>query len=79
MSLTSSDKAWITLFSGVIGYNVWCEDGCTLSERADDYVLAHRWLVRAFAYTLTAHVTNTIPNRFDPVHWGFVALRRIGR
>jgi hypothetical protein len=79
VSLEPVDYAWMSVGGIVLGWNLLCKDGCTMSERADDYVLAHRGLVLAFAYTLTAHVTNTIPNRMDPIHWGFVALRRIRR
>jgi hypothetical protein len=77
--MTSTDRAWVTLGLGVIGWNLMCEEGCTFSERMDEWLTAHPVATRAGVLVLTAHLINAVPNRLDPVHWGFVALRRIRR
>lgn len=79
MSLTSADRAWITLGVGVLGYDICCAEGQTLSEGADAMMLRHPWLVRGVAFVLAAHVCNLVKSDYDPLHWGFVALRRIRR
>jgi hypothetical protein len=73
----SSDAAWIALGVGVVSFDVVCEE--TMSEAADRYMLRHPWWVRGVAFALAAHCCNLYPDRFDVVHLGFVALRRIGR
>jgi hypothetical protein len=77
--MTSADRAWVVLGLGVLGYDVFCEPGETMSEGADRYMLRHPWLVRGVAFILAAHVCNMAPSRYDPLHLGFVALRRIRR
>lgn len=77
--MTPADRAWIALGVGVIGYDVFCQEGQTLSEAADRYMLRHPWLVRGAAFALAAHVCNLVPARFDPIHLGFFAIRRLSR
>lgn len=71
-----SDWAWVTLGVGVLGYDVLCDDGDTMSEAADRYMLRHPWLVRSVAFALAAHVCNLVHPRYDVVHVLFVTLRR---
>lgn len=75
MALQPSDRAWITLGAGVLAWNVYCDDGGTLSEACDRYLLRHPWLVRGVAFALAAHVCNLVSPRFDVIHLGFAAMR----
>lgn len=77
--MTSADRAWLTLGLGVVGYDLFCVEGQTLSEGADAAMLHHPWLVRCVAFALAAHVCNLVSPQYDPLHLGFVALRRIRR
>lgn len=77
--MTSADRAWIVLGVGVLGYDVLCEPGETMSEGADRYMMRHPWLVRGVAFILAAHVCNIVKPEYDIIHLGFVALRRIRR
>ncbi len=60
-----------------MAYDCLCRPGDTMSEAADRYMVRHPWLVRVVAFTLTAHVCNLVPDRFDPVHWLFEAKQRL--
>lgn len=73
--MTPADRAWLTLGTGILAYDLLAPPGETLSEGADRYMLRHRWLVRGVAFALTAHVCNLIPNRFDPIHRLFLTAR----
>lgn len=77
--MKSSDRAWITLVAGVVGWNLWCEDGMTFSERMDDYLIARPVLTRLVVTVVAAHLINATAPRYDVIHVGFVALRRISR
>lgn len=71
-----SDWAWVALGVGVLGYDILCPEGDTMSEAADRYMLRHPWLVRVVAFALAAHVANAVHPRYDVVHVVFVNLRR---
>lgn len=71
-----SDRAWIVLGASILAWDVTCSDGQTLSEAADRYLLRHPWLVRCVAFAVAAHLSNTVPDRWDVVHWLFVSTRR---
>ena len=73
--MRASDRAWIAIGVGVLSWDLACEDGDTLSEACDRYMIHHPWLVRGVAFALAAHVCNLVPDRFDPVHWCFTATR----
>lgn len=72
-----SDMAWIALGVGVLAYDALCEEGDTMSEAVDRYMLRHPWLVRVIASAVTAHVCNMVPPRWDVVHRLFQLSRRI--
>lgn len=74
--LDPSDKAWITLGAGVLLYDLMANEGMTLSEGADKYMVHHPWWTRAVGVALAAHVCNMIPNQWDPVHGLFLLCRR---
>ncbi|KLO25917.1 hypothetical protein ABW16_21675 [Mycolicibacter heraklionensis] len=71
-----ADRAWLVLATGVVAYDLAAPDGETLSEGADRYLLAHRWLTRGAAFVVTLHCCNLFPIAFDPLHHLFALLRR---
>lgn len=77
MKLEPADKAWIAIGVGVLGFDVLCGEGGTLSEACDRYMQHHPWLVRTVAFLLAAHVCNVVKPEWDPVHWAFKAKRLI--
>ena len=74
-----ADRAWIALGVGVIAYDVTCPPGETLSEGVDRYLVSHRRLVYATTLTLVIHLCNLCSPAIDPVHWGFVGMRKLRR
>ena len=77
--MKSADWEWCALGAGVLGYDILCEEGQTLSEGADAMMLRHPWAVRVTAFVLAAHVCNLVKSDYDPVHWMFVGMRRLRR
>lgn len=74
-----SDAAWVALGVGVLSYDLLAPAGETMSEGADRYMLRHPWLVRGVAFALAGHCCNLLPDRYDPLHHAFAAVRRINR
>ncbi len=66
-------RAWCALGVGVVGYDVACPAGETLSEGADRFIGRHPYLARALVAVVALHVANTIPPSCDPIHRLFVA------
>lgn len=71
-----ADRGWIAIAAFVLVFNMAAEDGETLSEGADRYMLSHRWLTRGVAGALVCHVCNVVPPKYDFIHWAFLFARR---
>lgn len=71
------DTAWVVLGAGILAYELAAVPDELMSDAADRWMVRHPWLVRAVAFTVAAHVANTIPNTLDPLHWLFRAKRLI--
>ena len=65
----------MALAAYVIGYNVCARDDEMLSEAADRYMMRHPWMTRVVALLIAMHVTNAVPDKFDPIHWLFWGKR----
>ena len=74
--MTPADRAWICIGLGVLGWDICCEEGGTLSEAADRWMLHHPWMVRSVAFAIAGHVCNLYPQKLDAIHWLFVLSRR---
>ena len=72
-----ADKAWLGLAVGVLAYEIVAAEGELLSEAADRYMLAHPWWTRAVVASIGLHLCNAVPERFDVLHWLFVAKHRL--
>lgn len=73
----NANRAWLILAAGVIGYDLWCKPGETLSEGADKWILKHPWLARLGLGVVAVHVANLVPAKADPIHLGFNAAKRL--
>lgn len=75
MALQPEDYACLALAVGVVGWNVCAPPGHTISEGCDRYLAANRVVTELVLASLYLHVSNRIPNRFDPIHHLFVATQ----
>ena len=66
--MRSSDRAWLTLATGVLAYEVRCGQGELLSQAADRYRHRHPVLTRLAIGYLAAHLLRAWPERIDPLH-----------
>lgn len=71
-----ADRAWCVLATGVVAYDLCARDGETLSDGAGRYPRLPRSLVVA---VLALHLLKVVPDRYDPLHWLFVTVKRRGR
>ena len=62
---------------GVVGYDIACPAGETLSEGADRFIGRHPCLARALVAIVALHVANTIPPSCDPIHRAFLLAERV--
>lgn len=72
MAMSSGEKAWLWLFTGILAWDLTCKPGNTLSEAAD----LHPRTALALGGIIYAHVANLLPPEKDPIHLGFLVLRR---
>lgn len=77
VKLQPTDIAWIVLIAYVLGVNVTLPE--QLSVAMDRYLTSHRWTFEAVLFAVYAHLSNKIPDRFDPIHLLFVALVKLLR
>ena len=84
--LDNADVAWVLLWVWVFIWNTraaarqhrgeTCE---LLSEAVDRYLSRHRLITELWLVMWYAHLSNHVPNRFDPVHWLDTGIRRMLR
>ncbi|OBS02503.1 hypothetical protein A9W98_14525 [Mycobacterium gordonae] len=72
VKLQPTDIAWLGLITYVLGVNITLPE--QLSMAMDRYLKAHRWTFEAVLFALYCHLSNRVPDRYDPIHWLFVAL-----
>lgn len=70
-----ADRAWLTLASGIVAYELAAVEDELLSEAADRYMSAHPWITRAVTAAVAMHLCNIIPDRYDPLHHLFTVKR----
>ncbi|OCB41891.1 hypothetical protein A5677_00480 [Mycobacterium malmoense] len=74
-----ADRAWLMLAGAILTYEIAADEGELLSEAADRYMLAHPWITRTVVFSIAAHLCNLVKDRYDPLHWLFVAKSRLRR
>ena len=75
--MITGKQAWGILAAAVILYELTCKPGELLSEATDDWI-RQRPILWRLPFVFTAlHVSNLIPPVIDPIHLGFVALKKL--
>lgn len=69
------ELAWGVLAASVIAYDLACKPGETLSEAADSAIESHPLLTRVAIGATALHLANAIPDRIDPIHRAFKAIK----
>ncbi|MFV8317011.1 hypothetical protein [Mycobacterium sp. 23] len=72
VKLQPTDIAWLGLIAYVLGVNMTLPE--QLSMAMDRYLKSHRWTFEAVLFAVYAHLSNKVPDRFDPIHLLFVVL-----
>lgn len=72
LKLQPTDIAWLGLIAYVLGVNITLPE--QLSMAMDRYLTSHRWTFEAVLFALYCHLSNRVPDRYDPIHWLFVGL-----
>lgn len=72
-------QAWAILAAGIMGYELACKDGQLLSECVDEWLVSRPVLTRAVIAALALHLGNVLPERYDVVSLGFLAIRKSSR
>lgn len=76
--MRSSERAWIVLGVGILGYEVLAKEGELLSEQIDRWLERHRFFTTAAVMITAAHLLNWLPKRVDPFHLVFSGRGRGG-
>lgn len=63
-----STLAWAGLVAGVVCYDLLAPEGETLSEGFDTFIENHPALAWGATVLTAAHLTNIIPQKYDPIH-----------
>lgn len=81
-ALKPADWFWLAaagLLTIAVGYNVFiAEDGDTMSEAFDGYLVRWPWL-KPTTLIVARHVANDLDPRADPIGIGFVLVRAVLR
>lgn len=72
-----SERVWLAIGGAVLVHNATAALGDTLSERMDEWILAHPMLVRAGIGAVALHLANAVRPEHDPIHWAFVGMRKL--
>lgn len=75
----SGRQAWLLMALGIIAFEVSCDDDELLSVICDSWIKDHPILTRSVIIALAMHLGNGLPNRLDPVHLGFIGVRKLSR
>lgn len=75
--LQPTDIAWIVLCGYVVGCNLTLRE--QLSMAVDRYLNCHRWTTETVLLVLYLHLSNRVPDRFDPIHLLFLGLVKLLR
>lgn len=75
----SAKACWLAIGAIVVGHNISADDGDTLSEAVDGWIVTHPWLTRVIIAVIALHLANAVSSRIDPVHLVFVGVRSVPR
>jgi hypothetical protein len=74
--IMNAKQAWAALTAGVLAYEILCKDGELLSEGVDEWLKTRPVVTRAVIAALALHLGNALPQRYDIVSLGFLAMRK---
>lgn len=63
-----AEKAWLALAAGVIGYEIFAEEGELMSEAVDRWLMKHPAVTTLGVVVTAMHLLNWIPKPIDPFH-----------
>lgn len=69
-------KVWVAIGAGVLAHNLTADDGDTLSEAVDEWLVSRPVLTRAVIALLALHLANAVRAHYDPVHLAFTVARK---
>lgn len=72
-----SDVALIAVVVGIAVYDILARDGETISDGVDRYLATRRWPTELATALVYAHVSNKVPDRYDPIHLMFLGIRKL--
>lgn len=82
-NMRPADYAWLTMAAGIVAYEVAARDGDLLSDGWDRYATHEKpWvatLAKLAPFIVAGHLSNAWPNWADPIHLGFVGIRKLRR
>lgn len=69
----NAKQAWAVMAAGIVLYELTSRDGELLSEQCDRWLESNptRFLTRAVIATVSLHLANVLPDRFDPMSQDF--------
>lgn len=65
-----SERAWVALAIGVIGYEAMAPQGELLSHAFDRFLERHPVITWGATLIVASHLLNVLPSRVDPFKWG---------
>lgn len=71
----TAKRTWAAIGAMVVAHEILCPPGELLSEEADKWVERHPVLFPLVAFTVAAHITNAVNERYDPIHRGLKLLK----
>ena len=75
----NAKQAWARPATGVLSYELYCNDGELLSEGVDEWLVSRPVPTRAIIAALALHLGNVLPVRYDVVSLGFFVIRKAKR
>ena len=65
--MRASERAWVALAIGVLGYAVTAPKGELMSHAFDRFLERHPYLTWGATVIVAAHLLNVLPSRVDPI------------
>lgn len=64
----TAKRGWLAVGAVVLGHELLCADGHTLSEGVDKALEKHPVATTLAVGTVALHLLNVLPERLDPIH-----------
>lgn len=67
-SRLTASNGWLATLIVILGFELACMPGETLSEGVDRWIEVHPVRTRILVLLVALHLINAIPSRVDPIH-----------